>query len=92
MPELPEVETIVRELKRKIIGKKIKSIEIKSAKSLAFKRFQASQNDYNVGLINNLDAIESQKYYLDLALQEHALVASLQESYLNCWLQTGQKP
>ena len=33
MPELPEVETIVRELKRKIIGKKIKNIEIKSAKS-----------------------------------------------------------
>ncbi len=35
MPELPEVETIVRELKNKIINKKIKNIEIKSEKSFS---------------------------------------------------------
>ncbi len=35
MPELPEVETIVRELRKKVFGKKIKEIEIKSAKSFS---------------------------------------------------------
>lgn len=35
MPELPEVETIVCELRNKIIGKKIKEIEIKSKKSFS---------------------------------------------------------
>ena len=33
MPELPEVETVVRELSRYIVGQKIKSVEILSARS-----------------------------------------------------------
>jgi formamidopyrimidine-DNA glycosylase len=32
MPELPEVQTIVNQLQRKIVGKKIKSVKINLAK------------------------------------------------------------
>ena len=42
MPELPEVETIKRQLEKKIVGKKIKSVEVRVAKlvNLSIKKFE----------------------------------------------------
>lgn len=55
MPELPEVETIRRQLSRKIIGKTIKSVKVRYSKVVrktsasAFRRFLVGQKIKNLG-------------------------------------------
>ncbi|MBU4332446.1 bifunctional DNA-formamidopyrimidine glycosylase/DNA-(apurinic or apyrimidinic site) lyase [Patescibacteria group bacterium] len=63
MPELPEVETIARDLNKKIKGKKFKSVEVRGAKlvKLSIKQFQrevTSQKVKQVGRRAKLILIE----------------------------------
>ncbi len=50
MPELPEVETIRRELEREVVGKKVKSVEVTNTRSIrrhnTKKQFIAKLEEY----------------------------------------------
>ncbi len=66
MPELPEVETIRRDLEKKITGEKIKNIEILAAKSIHNK-----SSDFTKVLVkNNFKHIERRGKLLMFALEK----------------------
>lgn len=67
MPELPEVETIKNELSKKIIGKKIKDIEIFSESSINYKK-----DDFRKIAINlSINKIERRAKILIVELSDH---------------------
>src|SRR3989339_754315 len=66
MPELPEVETIRRDLEKKIAGEKIKSIEILAAKSVHNK----SSDFLKILIVNNFKHIERRGKLLMFALDK----------------------
>ena len=47
MPELPEVETIRRELEKEVVGRKVKSVEVTGKKSIK----RQSPEDFITGLV-----------------------------------------
>ena len=74
MPELPEVETVVRSIAPKIIGKKINSIHVYWDKTLA----THSQNSINKSLINNeIQSVSRRGKYIILKLDSNYLVIHL---------------
>ena len=74
MPELPEVETVVRSIASKIIGNKIKSIHVFWDKTLA----THSQNSINATLKNNkIKSVSRRGKYIILKLDSNYLVIHL---------------
>ena len=49
MPELPEVETIRRELERDIVGKRIKTVEVSNNRSI---RRHGTRKQFTTRLVN----------------------------------------
>lgn len=66
MPELPEVETIRRDLEKKITGQKIKAIEILATKSVHNKSVEFK----NILVVNNFKHIERRGKLLMFALDK----------------------
>ena len=61
MPELPEVETIVQQLKKRVVGKKIKSVEIVDPK-VVDKKIKKIIFTGNIFHGFSLDRVETVRY------------------------------
>ena len=89
MPELPEVETIRRQLEREIVGKKIKTVEVKDADVLkrnkSKKAFVSTlegaklKNLQRVGTYLQFTLDTGDFFYIDLGTQGRLLKASAKD-------------
>jgi formamidopyrimidine-DNA glycosylase len=70
MPELPEVETIRRDLQGEVVGKKIKSVEVRNGRTVrrhpSAKQFRARLEGHTI------KAIDRSGKYLLLGLDDGA--------------------
>lgn len=70
MPELPEVETVRRNLKKEVLNKKIKSVEVRCIKMIAYPELEKFKKDLVNQTINDLKRrgkwllFELDNYYL----------------------------
>ncbi|EKD42103.1 MAG: outer membrane export factor [uncultured bacterium] len=70
--------------------KEMRQLEL--ASRAAQKNFEASVSDFKLGLIDNLDVLESQQAYLEILLQKNQSKANQDLAYVTYWIETGQKP
>jgi formamidopyrimidine-DNA glycosylase len=77
--ELPEIETLRRDLERDIAGRKIKSVEVKALKSIPYNKTKKAFADALVGA--KVVVVERHGLYLVASLNnDHALVIELGEN------------
>lgn len=76
MLELPEIETLKRDLERDVAGRKVKAVEIKVLKSMPLHRTKKAFTDPVIG--NKIDSVERHDLALVLRLNnEHCIVIEL---------------
>lgn len=91
--ELPEIETLRRDLEREIAGRKVKSADVKSLKSLPRHRTKKAFTDNLIGA--KITIVERHGLFLVALLNnEHALVIDLGEngSLVRCTSKTKSTP